>query len=89
MNALAGHAPAPFYQAVNKPDLSLRPKAEGSKFKVNYFTFSVTLPICATDFQLVELSDSELLLFTEKAGTFDFLNSPEEDVYNDVLKKQP
>jgi hypothetical protein len=30
------------------------------------------------------LSDRELLLAAEQAGTFDFLDSPEEDVYGDL-----
>jgi hypothetical protein len=29
-----------------------------------------------------------LLVAAEKAGTFDFLNGPEEDGYNDLLKKR-
>jgi hypothetical protein len=47
----------------------------------------VTFPPPATDIPAVELSDSELLMAADKSGTFDFLNSPEEDIYNDVLKK--
>jgi hypothetical protein len=36
----------------------------------------------------MELSDSELLIAAEKAGTFQFLEAPEEDGYNDLLKKR-
>jgi hypothetical protein len=36
----------------------------------------------------MELSDSELLVAAEKAGTFLFLEAPEEDGYNDLLKKR-
>lgn len=36
----------------------------------------------------MELSDSELLVAAEKAGTFRFLEAPEEDGYNDLLKKR-
>lgn len=34
----------------------------------------------------MELSDSELLIAAERAGTFQFLDAPEEDGYNDLLK---
>jgi len=36
----------------------------------------------------MELSDSELLIAAEKAGTFQFLDAPEEDGYNDLVKKR-
>lgn len=85
MNAIA-EQPV-YYQKVNEADLSQRAKPEGSRLKVNYFQFYVTFPPPATDIPAVELSDSELLLAADKSGTFDFLNSPEEDIYNDVLKK--
>jgi hypothetical protein len=29
-----------------------------------------------------ELTDEEVLTLADKAGTFDFLNAPEEDIYN-------
>jgi hypothetical protein len=29
-----------------------------------------------------ELTDEEVLTLTDKAGTFDFLNDPEMDIYN-------
>ncbi len=29
-----------------------------------------------------ELTDEEVLTLADKAGTFDFLNDPEEDIYN-------
>jgi len=76
-----------YYQKVDETDLSRRVKPEGSRLRVNYFQFFVTFPPPAVDIPAAELSDSELLLAADKAGTFDFLNSPEEDIYNDVLKK--
>jgi len=36
----------------------------------------------------MELLDSELLIAAEKAGTFQFLDVPEEDGYNDLVKKR-
>jgi len=76
-----------YFQKVDETDLSRRAKPEGSRLKVNYFQFFVTFPPPAADIPTAELSDSELLSIADKAGTFDFLNSPEEDIYNDVLKK--
>jgi hypothetical protein len=32
-----------------------------------------------------DISDFYLLAAAEKAGSFDFLNSPEEDIYNDLV----
>jgi hypothetical protein len=37
--------------------------------------------------QPLELSDSELLAAAAETGTFDLLNEPEEDGYNDLLPK--
>jgi len=59
---------------------------EGSKLHSTYFEFRVTFPV-VTGVAVTEMLDSELLVAAEKAGTFDFLNAPEEDAYNDLLKK--
>lgn len=57
-----------------------------SRLKESYFffecTYSPPIEVCVS-----ELTDSELLSAADGAGTFDFLDSPEEDIYNDVLKK--
>jgi hypothetical protein len=63
-----------------------RASGEGSKLHTTYFEFRVSLPAIAA-VATTELSDSELLVAAEKAGTFEFLNSSEEDGYNDLLKK--
>ena len=76
-----------YYQKTDDTDLSRRVKPEGSRLRVNYFQFYVTFPPPIAEIPAVEMSDSELLVAAEKAGTFDFLNSPEEDIYNDALKK--
>lgn len=56
----------------------------GSELHSTYFEFHVDMPLLA-GVSVSEMSDSELLTAAEKAGTFDFLNSPEEDGYNDLL----
>ena len=47
--------------------------------KCTYYKFIVdaSLPTSSE-----ELTDKEVLALAEKAGTFDFLNAPDEDVYN-------
>ncbi len=40
-----------------------------------YFEISQNIPYR-------ELTDEEVLTLADKAGTFDFLNAPEEDIYN-------
>lgn len=34
-----------------------------------------------------QMTDAELLVAAEQTGTFDFLDAPEEDGYNDLLPK--
>ena len=74
-----------FHRLDDSPPADLA-KGEGSKLHSTYFEFRLTLPIIVA-VAATELSDSELLVAAEKAGTFEFLNSPEEDRYNDLLKK--
>ena len=74
-----------FHQLDDSPPADLA-KGEGTKLHSTYFEFRVTLPIIVA-VAATELSDSELLVAAEKAGTFEFLNAPEEDGYNDLLKK--
>jgi hypothetical protein len=62
-------------------------KGEGSKLHSTYFEFRLTFPVII-NVAATELSDSELLIAAEKAGTFEFLNSPQEDGYNDLLEKR-
>jgi hypothetical protein len=35
-----------------------------------------------------DLDDHEVLLLAGNSGSFAFLDSPEEDIYNDLIKKQ-
>jgi FixJ family two-component response regulator len=74
----------PHYQRFNEPASANLAKGEGSKLHSTYFEFYVNLPVVA-GVAVSEMSDSELLVAAEKAGTFDFLNAPEEDGYNDLL----
>ena len=51
---------------------------EGTKLKCYYNKWLVEIS------QIIpyqELTDEEVLTLTEKVGTFDFLNNPEEDIY--------
>ncbi len=74
-----------FYRLNDAPPADLT-KGEGSKLHSTYFEFRLTLPVIVA-VAATELSDSELLVAAEKAGTFEFLNAAEEDGYNDLLKK--
>ncbi len=52
---------------------------EGPGFTYFYHEFSVEFPLTIS---YQELTDEEVLTLAEKAGTFDFLNAPDEDIYN-------
>jgi len=56
---------------------------EGSKLHTSYFEVRVTIPV-TVEVAAQELSTDELLVAAEKAGTFAFLDPPEEDAYNDL-----
>ena len=77
----------PHYHALQEETCADLAKGEGSKLHSTYFEFHVTLPV-VIGVAVSEMSDSELLVAAEKAGTFDFLNAPEEDGYNDLLPKR-
>ena len=47
--------------------------------RVSYFTFRIELPQVPIT---PELSDLEVLHFAQLNGQFNFLNEPEEDIYN-------
>ena len=78
---------SPTFERVDQVEPAEGIKCEGSRLNATYFQFCVTFPM-AGNAPSVELSDSELLVAAEKAGTFDFLNSPAEDACHDLLKKQ-
>jgi hypothetical protein len=60
------------------PDESV-PRAEGTQFKDTYFVFTVDIRAVAQ--APVEVPDERLLEHLEKAGCFDYLADPGEDVY--------
>ncbi len=76
----------PYFHPLTDAPPQNQAKGEGSRLHTTYFEFRLTLPtivaVAATG-----LSDSELLVAAEKAGTFEFLDSTEEDGYNDLLQK--
>jgi|GEM_PF-6868663 len=80
----------PYYHVIEK---QIGQKAEaravgvGSELHTTYFEFRFTNAV-VIEAGARELSDNELLLASEKSGTFDFLDAPEEDGYNDLLKKR-
>lgn len=59
---------------------------EGTRLKVTFFQFQITLPTIEAA-ETIELSDNELLSVAARGGSFDLLDSPEEDIYNDLAKK--
>ena len=52
---------------------------EKSDLDYSYFPFLFEIP---QNIPYQELTDEEVLTLADKAGTFDFLNAPEEDIYN-------
>ena len=74
----------PHFHRLNQPAVDAFAKGEGSKLHSTYFEFHVTLPV-VIGAAVSEMSDAELLVAVEKAGTFDFLDAAEEDGYNDLL----
>ncbi len=78
---------APTFERVDQVEPAAGIQCEGSQLNATYFQFYVTFPM-AVDAPSVELSDSELLVPAEKAGTFDLLNSPEAVACNELLQKR-
>ncbi|MGA2855194.1 MAG: hypothetical protein ABSE90_13850 [Verrucomicrobiota bacterium] len=59
---------------------------QSSRPKTSYFQFDIVFPVFI-EAQMMEMNDREVIQFAESAGSFAFLNSPEEDIYNDLAKK--
>jgi len=57
------------------------PVAEGTRFKYTYFQFTVDLAV-PTQSSVVEVPDEALLYHLERAGCFDYLAEPGEDIYS-------
>ena len=77
----------PVLQVIEKPAPANLAMGEGSKLHTSYFEFRVSFPI-VFEVAVPELSDEELLRAADKTGTFEFLDGPEEDAYNDLLPKR-
>jgi hypothetical protein len=80
----------PYYYVIEKaakPSKQERAVVEGSKLHSTYFEIRITFPVL---FEIAsqEMTDAELVFAAERTGTFDFLNSSEEDGYNDLIKKR-
>lgn len=52
---------------------------ESPELKCTYYRFIVD---ASRPTSSEELTDKEVLALAEKTGTFDFLNTPDEDIYN-------
>lgn len=60
---------------------------EGSRWNESFFYYEITVSACVPTDRTVEMSDTDLLRAAEIAGTFEFLNEPGEDIYNDLARK--
>lgn len=74
-------------QIIKKPAPANLASGEGSQLHTSYFEFRVAFPV-VFEVAVPELSDEELLRAADKTGTFEFLDAPEEDGYNDLLPKR-
>lgn len=48
----------------------------------SYFELRVVFPVLPDTSKAVEMTDDELLSAATEGGTFNFLDAPEEDIYN-------
>jgi hypothetical protein len=83
MNVLTQETPV--MKVIQKPEPDSI--GEGSKLHTTYFEVRVTMPV-TIEVAAQELSTDELLVAAEKAGTFAFLDAPEEDGYNDLRESR-
>lgn len=70
--------PNPEMQTFKQGPIEVETVKEGPKIKYSYYHYKFDLTL-STSFQ--ELTDEEVLTVAEKAGTFDFLHNPDEDIY--------
>jgi hypothetical protein len=85
MNTMTQETPR--LQVIEQPAPADLASSEGSKLHTSYFEFRVSFPVMF-EVAVPKLSDEDLLLAANKTGTFEFLNAPEEDAYNDLLPKR-
>jgi hypothetical protein len=61
---------------------------QGNELFETYFEYQFTLPAqIVLERRPQEMSDNELTLAAEKAGSFAFWDAPSEDVYNTLLNE--
>jgi hypothetical protein len=64
-----------------------QPVREGERLCVSYIELEYVFPDVNIAPVKEELTENELIQLAESVGSFSFLDSPEEDIYNDVLNK--
>ncbi len=72
-------SPAEIETANEQGRVEVKTAKEELELDYSYFSFLFEI---TQNISYQELTDEEILTLAEKAGTFDFLNAPEEDIYN-------
>ncbi len=72
-------SPADIETANEQGRVEVKTAKEELEQDYSYFPFLFEIP---QNMSYRELTDEEVLTLADKAGTFDFLNDPEEDIYN-------
>ena len=72
-------SPAEIETANEVGPVEVKTAKEELELDYSYFSFLLEIPQILTH---QELTDEEVLTLADKAGTFDFLNDPGEDIYN-------
>lgn len=73
------NSPAEIETANEQGRVEVKTAKEELEMDYSYFPFLFEIP---QNIPYQELTDEEVLTLADKAGTFDFLNAPEEDIYN-------
>lgn len=71
--------PAEIETANEQGRVEVKTAEEELELDYSYFPFLFEIP---RNILYQELTDEEVLTLADKTGTFDFLNAPEEDIYN-------
>ncbi len=74
-----GDSPAEIEMANEQISVEAKTITEDMGLDYSYFQFLRIIPQILS---YQELTDEEVLTLADKAGTFDFLNDPGEDIYN-------
>ncbi|MBS1258669.1 MAG: hypothetical protein MAG551_01730 [Candidatus Scalindua arabica] len=73
------NSPAETETANEQSRVEVKADKEELDMDYSYFPFLFEIP---QNIPYQELTDEEILTLADKAGTFGFLNTPEEDIYN-------